>query len=100
MSTERPLNVATPFVAVTVAVPLSVPLPAFVPIATVMLALDDVTVLPYASSTVTTGCVVQAVPAAPPPGCIENTSFDAPLTLTVNVLLVAPVKLPLAAVRV
>ena len=43
---DKVLNVATPFTAATVLVPDSVPPPGLVPIATVMLALLDVTVLP------------------------------------------------------
>ncbi len=42
-------NVATPFTAVTVVVPDRVPLPALVPIATVMLLVAVVIVLPAAS---------------------------------------------------
>ena len=43
---ERVLKVATPFTAATVAVPASAPLPGLVPIATVTLAVLDVTALP------------------------------------------------------
>ena len=51
-STLNPENDATPATAFTVAVPLNVPVPE--PIATVTDAVDDVTVLPYVSCTVTT----------------------------------------------
>ena len=35
------------------------------------------TVLPFASCTATTGCVVQAVPPVPPPGCVVNATCAA-----------------------
>src|SRR5512140_658419 len=50
---DRLENVATPATAATVLVPDSVPPPGLVPIATVMLAVELVTVLPNASCTVT-----------------------------------------------
>src|SRR5437868_6436439 len=50
---DRLENVATPLTADTVVVPDSVPPPGLVPIATVMLAVEPVTVLPNASCTVT-----------------------------------------------
>ena len=101
MSIDSPLNVATPFVAASVTVPLSVPPgPPFVPIASVMLAVDPVTVFPFASCTVTTGCVAQLTPDAPPPGCVVNTTFVALPALMLNALLVAPVSPLLAAVSV
>src|SRR4051794_26668231 len=59
---ERPLKVATPLTALSVAVPLSVPLLGFVPIAPVIDAVLVVTVLPPASCTVTTGCVGNVMP--------------------------------------
>src|SRR5437667_10220703 len=46
-------KVATPFTAATVVVPARVPLPGLVPIATVMLVVAAVTVLPWASWTAT-----------------------------------------------
>jgi hypothetical protein len=47
-----------------------------------------VTVLPLVSSTVTTGCVVQAVPPVPPPGCVVKANLAAAPGLTVNAVLV------------
>jgi hypothetical protein len=44
-----------------------------VPIASVIEA-ELLAELPYASSTVTMGCVVHAVPAFPPIGCVVNTN--------------------------
>ncbi len=46
MLIESPLNVATPFTALTVVVPDNVPDPGFVPIAMVIDALELVTVFP------------------------------------------------------
>ena len=61
----RPLNVATPLTALLVLVPDKtaplVPVPEV--IASVTDAVDEVTVLPYASCTVTRGWVLNAVPA-------------------------------------
>jgi hypothetical protein len=60
----RSVNVATPFRAVTVVVPVSVPLPdAFV---TVTASVLDVTVFPEASRMATTGCVVNGAPLRAP----------------------------------
>jgi hypothetical protein len=64
----RFVNVATPLLAANVVVPLRVPLPGLFAIAIVMDALEEVMVLPEASSTVT--CTLGIVaPAEALPGC-------------------------------
>ncbi len=75
---ESPEKVATPLTALTVAVPESVPEPGFVPIARVMEAVEDVTVFPWASCTVTTGWVLNAVPEfVELEGCVVKARADA-----------------------
>src|SRR2546422_1071137 len=96
---ERALKVATPLTALTVLVPLKVPPPGFVPMATVIEAVLPVTTLPFASSTnkVTAGLI--ETPATVVVGCWPNTScvavpaviLKAPLVAEVRPLLVAPV---------
>src|SRR5437667_3954539 len=87
-------KVATPFTAATVLVPARVPLAGLVPIASVMLVVAVVTVLPWASWTVTCTAGVIAAPAAALLGSTVNTTFAAgpTLRLMVNALLVAPVR--------
>ena len=63
-----------------------------VPIATVMLVVAVVTVLPWASWTATCTAGVIAAPAAAVLGCTVKTSFAAAPALIVNALLVAPVR--------
>src|SRR5437762_13360394 len=70
-------KVATPLTAATVVVPARVPLAGLVPIATVMLVVAVVTVLPWASWTVTCTAGVIATPAAALLGCTVKTSFAA-----------------------
>src|SRR5436189_5921963 len=70
-------NVATPLAAATVLVPARVPLAGFVPIATVMLVVAVVTVLPWASWTVTCTAGVLAAPAVALLGCTVKTTFAA-----------------------
>ena len=65
-----PVNVATPRNAVAVAVPTTVT-PALTLIVTTLLLV--VTVLPPASCTATTGCVVKAAPFAAPAAFVINT---------------------------
>ena len=73
----QPAKVATPLLGVSgLVVQASVP-PGLVPMARVIDAAELVTVLPEASSTVTTGWVVQAAPLAPPPGWVVKTSWVA-----------------------
>ena len=97
---ERLLNVATPPDAVTVVVPLRVPLPGFVPMATVIEAVLVVTRLPPASCTctVTAGVIEEAAVAFD--GCVPNTSLAAAPTVMLNVLLAAPVRPLLLTVKV
>src|SRR5436189_3460232 len=85
-------NVATPLAAATVLVPARVPLAGLVPIATVMLVVAVVTVLPWASWTDTCTAGVIAGPAAVLLGCTVKASFAAAPTLMLNALLVAPVR--------
>ena len=100
MSIDNPLNVATPLTAATVAVPLSVPLLGLVPIARVTFDVFDVTVLPPASCTVTTGWVLQAVPPVPPVVGVVTANFDAEPTVILKPLLVAPVNDPSVTLKV
>src|SRR5712692_3183690 len=70
-------NVATPPTAAMLAVPPSVPLPGFVPIATVTVPVNPVAVLPWASWAVTWTAGVMAAPAVALVGCTLNTSWVA-----------------------
>ncbi len=83
-------KVATPLTAATVVVPVRAPLAGLVPIATVMLVVAVVTVLPWASWTATCTAGVLAAPATASLGCTVKTSFAAAPALIVNALLVAP----------
>src|SRR5436189_144145 len=85
-------KVATPLTAATVVVPERVPLAGLVPIATVMLVVAVVTVLPWASWTATCTAGVIAAPAAALLGCTVKASFAAAPTLMLNAVLVAPVR--------
>src|SRR3989442_1847744 len=84
-------KVATPLTAATVVVPARIPLAGLVPIATVMLVVAVVTVLPWASWTATWTAGVIAAPAAALLGCTVNTSFAAgpTLMLMLNAVLTA-----------
>src|ERR1041384_6376687 len=93
-------NVATPLTADTVVVPDSVPPPGLVPMATVMLAEEPVTVLLNASCTVTCTAGLIATPAVAFVGWTEKASLDAAAGLTLNAALDAPVSDPEAAFRV
>src|SRR5216117_3750185 len=70
-------KVATPLSAATVVAPERVPLAGLVPIATVMLVVAVVTVLPWASWTVTCTAGVFIAPAAAVLGCTVKTTFAA-----------------------
>src|SRR2546422_2856564 len=87
-------NVATPLTAATVGVPARVPLEGFVPIATVMLVVAVVTVLPWASWTATCTAGVIAAPEVALLGCTVKATFAAgpTLMLMLNALLGAPVR--------
>ena len=93
-------NVSTPATAAFgLAVQVSTPVPGgFVPIASVTLAVDPVTVLPPASCTVTTGWVVHAVPPVPPPGWVVKASLAAAPTVMLKPELAAEVRAPSVAV--
>src|SRR6266700_4106053 len=82
-------NVATPPLAATVVVPASVPLPGFVPIATVTFSVNPVAVLLLASSAVTCTAGVIAAPADVVLGCTEKTSCVAVPAVMLNAVLVA-----------
>src|SRR5207244_13540614 len=93
-------KVATPFTAAAVVVPARVPLPGLVPIATVMLVVAVVTVLPWASWTVACTPGVIAAPAAAVLGCTVKTTFAAAPARAGQTLLVAlltPATAPAAA---
>lgn len=77
---ERPENVATPLTAETVRVPERVPAPA----ETVTLAVDEVTVLLFASAMRTTGWVARSAPEAAATGAHTVTIFDAAPTTKVT----------------
>src|SRR6185436_9554101 len=87
----RPGNDATPAVAATALVPASVPPPGFVPIATVMVPVKPVAVLPWLSRAVTWTAGAIATPAVALGGCWVNTSTYAVPGAMVNAALVAPV---------
>src|SRR5688572_18085890 len=97
---ERLEKVATPPTADTVVVPDSVPPPGLVPIATVMLAVELVTVFPNASCTVTCTAGLIAAPAVALVGCTEKASRFAAAGVMLNAAEVAPVSGADAAVSV
>src|SRR5205814_2019376 len=70
-------KLATPLTAATVLVPDSVPLAGLVPIASVMLVVAVVTVLPWASWTATCTAGVFIAPAPALLGCTVKASFAA-----------------------
>src|SRR5205809_50639 len=88
LSIDRLGNVATPALAATVAVPASVPLRGFVPIASVTFPVNPVAVLLLASSAVTCTAGVIAAPADVVLGCTENTSCVAVPAVILNAVLV------------
>src|SRR5437660_11749104 len=84
-------NVATPLTAATVVVPARAPLAGLVPIASVMLVVAVVTVLPWASWTVTCTAGVFIAPAAALLGCTVKTTFaDGPARKVYALLLPRP----------
>src|SRR5262245_40776460 len=97
---ERLENVATPLDAATVVVPDSVPPPGLVPIATVMLAVELVTVFPNASCTATCTAGEMLTPAVALLGCTVKATRFAAAGLTLNAAEVAPVSGADAAVSV
>src|SRR5437764_676561 len=97
---ERFEKLATPLTAATLMVPDSVPPPGLAPIATVMLAVELVTVLLNASCTVTCTAGATATPAVALVGWTVKASLLAAAGLTLNAALDAPVSAPEAAFRV
>src|SRR5579859_4533008 len=97
---DRLEKLATPAVAATMAVPDSVPPPGLVPMATVMLAVELVTVLPNVSCTVTWTAGAIAAPAVALVGCTVKASCDAAAAPMLKAALVAPVNGLDAAVNV
>src|SRR6185295_13710399 len=93
---DRLEKLATPDDAATVVVPDSVPPPGLVPMATVMLALELVTVFPNASCTATCTAGEIATPAVALLGCTVKATFDADAALMLKVEEAAPVS-PLEA---
>ena len=93
-------KVATPLTAATVAVPERVPLLGLVPMATVMLVVALVTVFPCASWIATWIAGLIAAPAVTFAGWTVSVSLLAAPVVTLNVLLVAPVRPVAAAVSV
>src|SRR5437763_4671226 len=89
LSIDRFAKLATPAEAATVAVPASVPLAGFVPIATVTFPVNPVAVFPCASCAVTCTAGVIAAPAGVLLGCTENTSCVAVPAVMLNAALVA-----------
>src|SRR5690242_4697005 len=96
---ERLEKLATPADADAVVVPDSVPPPGLVPMATVMLAVELVTVFPNASCTVTCTAGLMALPAVALVGCTLKASRLADDGLMLNTDEFAPVSAPDAAVR-
>src|SRR3954466_10433184 len=97
---DRLEKVATPLTAATAVVPDSVPPPGLVPMATVMLAVELVTVLPNASCTVTCTAGLIATPAVAVVGWTVKATLAAAAGVMLNAEEVAPVSAPDAAVRV
>src|SRR5512133_1847916 len=97
---ERVEKVATPADADTVVVPDSVPPPGLVPIATVMLAVELVTVFPNWSCTVTCTAGAIATPAVALAGCAVKARWSAAAGVMLNADEVAPVSGADAAVSV
>src|SRR5512140_678763 len=90
MSMDSVGKEATPADADTVVVPDSVPPPGLVPIATVMLAVELVTMLLKASCTVTCTAGEIDTPATALVGCVAMASLDADAGVMLNAKEVAP----------
>src|SRR3954469_22751047 len=97
---DRLENVATPLAAATDAVPDSVPPPGLAPMATVMVAVELVTVLLNWSCTVTCTAGAIATPATAFAGWAVNASFEAAAGVMLNAADAAPVSGADAAVSV
>src|SRR5512143_1489665 len=88
---DRLEKLATPFTADTVVVPDSVPPPGLVPMATVMLAVELVTVFPNASCTVTCTAGEMGTPPVVLLGWTVKASWEAAAGLMLNAAEFAPV---------
>src|SRR5512146_2780472 len=97
---DRLENVATPLDAATVVVPDNVPPPGLVPIATVMLAVEPVTVLLNWSCTVTCTAGEMETSSVAFVGWTVKASLEAASGLMLNAVEVAPVSDGDAAVSV
>src|SRR5436189_59731 len=97
---ERVENVATPLTAATVVEIGSASCREWEQMATVMLAVELVTVLPNVSCTVTCTAGLIDAPAVVLVGCTMTASWEAAAGLMLNAVEVAPVSAPDAAVRV
>src|SRR5512138_2055452 len=97
---DRLGKIATPDAAATVVVPDSVPPPGLLPMATVMVAVELVTVLLKASRTVTSTGGEMGTPAVALEGWPVKASFVAVAGVMSNPAEVAPVSEPDAAVNV
>src|SRR6266571_5236930 len=95
----RSENVATPFTAVRVTVPVRVPVPGLVPTFAVTSVPAAVAVLPKASWTVTCTAGLIAAPAVDGLGCPVNASWTGGPGVIGNPALVAPATPLAAAVR-
>src|SRR5437667_253844 len=93
-------KLATPATADTVVVPESVPPPALLPMATVTLAVELVTVLPKVSWTVTWTAGEIAAPAVALVGCTVKANLEAVAGLILKPPLVAAVRPPEVEVNV
>jgi hypothetical protein len=96
----QPVNVATPATAVFGFAAQTKVAPPGVVMVSVTALVFVVTVLPTASSTVTTGWVANAAPPAAPTGCVVKMTFAAAPTATGNEELTAVVSTPSVAVNV
>src|SRR5512140_959004 len=97
---DRLENVATPLTADMVVVPDSVPPPGLVPMATVMLAVEAVTVFPNTSCTATCNAGLIVAPALALVGCWTNATLEGTSGLMGNAADVAPVSDAAVAVSV
>src|SRR5262245_14567483 len=97
---ERLEKPATPPTADTVVVPDSAPPPGLVPMATVMLAVEVVTVFPNASCTTTCTAGLIDTPAVALAGCTENATLSGAAAEMLKAAEEAGVSAPEVAVRV
>src|SRR2546422_977989 len=95
LSIDRPVNVATPPDAAWVAVPDKAPPDGLVPITSVTLPVNPVTVFPFASWAVTSTAGAMLAPATVLVGCTVNTRVAALPAVMLNAALV-PVAGPVA----